>query len=76
MCKDGDSKQLGKCQVEGVCYSLTCKGCKANNKASTYIGETSRTAYERGLEHIRGHENEEEDNCLWKHSVEDHRGTK
>ena len=39
-----------------------------------YIGETSRTSYERGEEHQDGMENRHEKNALWKHSALYHEG--
>jgi hypothetical protein len=35
---------------------------------ATYEGETSRTAYQRGMEHLNDIEKRAEDSPLWKHS--------
>ena len=40
-----------------------------------YWGETARTAFERGEEHLEGLRNKYEKNSLWKHSVLYHEGT-
>ena len=44
MCVEGDG---GRCRIEGITYKLTCKGCD-----EVYVGETSKNAYTRGLEHL------------------------
>ena len=38
-----------KCSIPNVIYQLTCNLCTHNN--SIYIGETSKTAYKRLVEH-------------------------
>ena len=43
VCVEGDG---GRCRVNGVTYKVTCKSCD-----DVYIGETSRNAYTRGLQH-------------------------
>ena len=37
----------GRCRVDGITYKLICKGCD-----EVYVGETSKNAYTRGLEHL------------------------
>ena len=39
-----------------------------------YWGETARTSYERGEEHLEGLESKNEKNSLWKHSLLYHEG--
>ena len=46
VCGDGEG---GRCRREGVTYEVRCKGCEGR-----YIGETSRNAFTRGLEHKSG----------------------
>ena len=43
VCGDGDG---GMCRRDGVTYEVRCKGCDGR-----YVGETSRNAFTRGLEH-------------------------
>ena len=43
VCGDGKG---GMCRREGVTYEIMCKGCDGK-----YVGETSRNAFTRGLEH-------------------------
>ena len=37
----------GRCRVDGITYKVTCKRCE-----EVYVGETSKNAYTRGLEHL------------------------
>ena len=48
ICKFCNSK-ICECSIPNVIYQLTCKLCTHNN--SIYIGETSKTAYKRLVEH-------------------------
>ena len=41
--------KICECSIPNVIYQLTCKLCTHNN--SIYIGETSKTAYKRLVEH-------------------------
>ena len=43
VCGDGEG---GMCRRDGVTYEVVCKGCDGK-----YVGETSRNAFNRGLEH-------------------------
>ena len=45
-----------------------------NDKERVYIGETSRSAYTRGKEHLTSLSRKEEGSPLWKHSKEIHEG--
>ena len=60
---------MGKCKAEGVLYKLSCENC-----GSIYVGETSRSVYNRVKEHNAGHLNQAKDNALWKHSASQHEG--
>ena len=42
-----------KCTKEGVGYSLECWECRLEGSKYIYIGETSRSPYQRGKEHER-----------------------
>ena len=57
-------------------YQISCQECGGRSKKSEYTGETSRTAYLRGREHLEGLAEEKEDNPLWKHCLSDHGGEK
>ena len=50
-----DNKQTGMCKVEGICYLLSCVSCSKEGDPVGYVGESSHTGFERGLEHARRH---------------------
>ena len=61
--------------TQGVAgYTITCKKCRSDNIVSAYQGETSRTLYSRLVEHVRGHNNKQEENPLFKHDESVHEG--
>ena len=66
----------GNCQQESITYRITCRECLRRNMKSEYTGESSRTSYLRGREHMEGLRNEKEDNALWKHCMTEHGGEK
>ena len=72
LCKQQNGKQLGNCRKEGVTYKITCKRCKNQGKEVIYWGESSRSFYERGKEHLDGQMNENDNNPLYKHDTNDH----
>jgi hypothetical protein len=57
----------GKCDREGVTYEIKCNGCD-----SEYIGETARSAYTTGVEHLQALEKKNERSVLWRHCEEKH----
>ena len=64
MCRE-DGK--GPCDRQSVTYEIKCAEC--NN---IYMGETSRSAYARGKEHMESLDKKEEWLVLWKHCKEKH----
>ena len=71
-CKE--EKQTGKCRDEGIIYKITCQECKAKGIESIYIGESSRTIFERYREHLDGERNCDKRNALHKHDMVEHGG--
>ena len=61
---------------EGVCYAISCDRCANQGVAATYYGESSRTPYLRGREHLQGQTRHLEENPLYKHDVVHHLGVK
>ena len=53
---------------------IKCEKCKAGGRKAEYTGETARTPYLRGRKHEAGERRRDEDNALWKHKEEHHRG--
>jgi hypothetical protein len=64
VCQNGGK---GNCNAIGVTYELICGSCEHK-----YIGETSRTAYTRGKEHLRSLKRKEEGSVMWRHTGEEH----
>ena len=67
-------RKTGGCRFEKTTYTITCKSCLDLGKKSRYYGETSKTPYLRGLEHIENRKDEKEDSVLLKHDVTYHEG--
>ena len=44
--------KLGKCYMKSCCYQIVCVQCLMEGRKAVYIGETSRTAWERIREHL------------------------
>ena len=55
------------CTHEGVTYTITCTTCKSTDVKAIYEGETGRSGYTRGKNHLDGWRRKEEDNPLTKH---------
>ena len=70
------------CRSESICYEIVCKLCKTNNRRTIYIGETSRSGYERILEHMvmfkakkeGDPEKQQQNSVFWAHSRDSHLG--
>ena len=63
----------GPCREYGVNYSITCEECEmVDNRERIYIGETSRTPYTRGREHLEDLRHKREKSVLWKHCQKFH----
>ena len=72
VCKEGTKP--GMCRTANVVYRDICLICKEKGRCSLYIGETSRSLVERGLEHQRDNEKKLETSHLHKHQEEEHTG--
>ena len=64
------------CQKESITYRIKCMECGRQGKDAEYWGESARTGYKRGKEHLEGLVEENEDAPLWRHSVVFHEGAK
>ena len=81
----GDMKaKAGTCKTRNITYEIFCVTCMRNGELTKYVGETARSAYERGKEHLDGlrraaregtlpTEPEERGNPLYKHQLGLHR---
>ena len=72
----GEKGKGGNCQQENVVYRIICSECGKSGTKAEYTGETSRTAYLRGREHLDGLEKENGKNALWKHCATVQSGAK
>ena len=57
----------GKCKTQGVTYEIQCTSC--NDK---YIGETARSAYARGKEHMKAMHSDNTPSVLFEHCRNKH----
>ena len=73
-CSSKEEKDHGMCQKENITYKIKCEGCAEVGKEATYIGESSRTMYQRGKEHSKALEDEDEESPLWTHCQVIHGG--
>ena len=61
-----------KCWIESILYQLQCVPCVQLGQVSLYIGETSRTGFQRGGEHRSSGELIKDDFPLAKHGIDFH----
>ena len=66
VCQSPDSK--GGCRNSNIGYVISCKPCSDQGISATYQGETSKSAYERGLQHLEGLSKKVDDAPIWRHS--------
>ena len=70
-CRSGHE---GQCTNQNVTYEITCQICLKAGKTSQYIGESARTAFDRGGNHLADLRAYRTKNPLVKHLAEDHPG--
>ena len=73
---DGKDVSLPGCSQESACYVLQCMKCRAEGRNRLYEGETSRSPFERGLEHQGAVDRGEADHPMVRHAWEEHAGQK
>ena len=71
-----DRTGLPSCTSEGVNYVLECLTCRRRGLTRQYYGETSRSGYQRGVEHTREIEEGIASHPLVVHYWEEHAGRK
>ena len=72
VCTNGGDENNGDCRVRNILYQTTCLPCKATGTEAVYWGESSRTAYERGKEHLGDFKSQSEKSHMYRHQLEDH----
>ena len=65
---------IPSCTGEGVNYILECAACRKSGKQVAYYGETSRSAFQRGAEHVQEIEDGILSHPLVLHFWEQHQG--
>merc|ERR1711954_216349 len=66
--------QKGKCWALSVTYQIDCQNCKRQGKTVRYYGETGRTGFDRGQDHVKAIRQGDSKNACGKHQVEMHQG--
>ena len=66
--------QESKCSKRNVLYESTCRECLAMGEDFTYVGESSRSAYERAINHIDAYRDKHTDSHMYNHSLDKHNG--
>ena len=69
MCR---TKGKGECRVESVVYKIWCGKCEGEGRRRIYVGETGRSAWERGKDHLKAWREKEEGSFMWKHQCNEH----
>ena len=71
VCHKGQERG-GDCRRRNILYQTSCIPCKSIGRASVYYGESARTAFERGLEHLSDFSKNAEESHMWRHVEEEH----
>ena len=71
-----DQVALPGCTREGVVFILECKDCRDKGIRRQYVGETSRSRYQRAGEHQRDVEEGTSSHPMNVHFAEEHQGLK
>ena len=64
----------GSCMRQGALYQIICQDCKLEGRESVYCGETGRTLYDRGAEHLQAHNRRDKESVMVEHEDEEHGG--
>ena len=61
-------KSRGGCRFGNVGYQLVCMPCSDQEITATYEGETAKSAYEHGQQHVSNLSKKVADTPMWKHA--------
>ena len=70
----GTSSSLPGCTQEGITYTLECQTCRRKGIKRSYIGESSRSPYQRDKEHAKEVREGMLDHPMVQHLREEHQG--
>ena len=71
--KGKSDEQPQSCSKRNTVYKITCEECEKLGQKGVYIGESARSCYERGKEHLEARENLKPDSHMLKHVLLHHR---
>ena len=64
----------GKCTRQGIVYHIDCLICSQEGLRTQYVGESARTAFDRGAEHLGALKRMDQKHPMVEHHLEEHRG--
>ena len=70
----GTSTSLLGCTTEGVTYAVECLACRKKGIKRMYVGESSRSPYQRGVEHLKEVREGVLDHPMVQHFWDEHGG--
>ena len=72
------SGNIGDCGREGIVYRGECLDCAGEGREKVYIGETGRSMYVRGKQHLEAINNptRHKSNAFARHIIKEHKGKK
>ena len=73
-CFPCSSGKVGQCMIQGVTYRIDCQACKEEGTEATYFGESARTMFDRGAEHLSLLRSWNQESVLVQHMEERHQG--
>ena len=71
VCEQGGEED-SRCKQRNIVYRTSCLECKRRGLERNYYGESARTAFERGAEHVKDYLDEKDDSHMMKHHVTEH----
>ena len=69
ICRSGDNQ--GDCRRRNLVYQTSCSECSDKGRDTLYLGESSRSGYERGVEHLRDAKTQRENSHMFEHQQEE-----
>ena len=58
--------------TQGIVYEIDCKICQRAGLEVKYYGESARTSFDRGVEHLNALDKHNKESPLVEHQEEDH----
>ena len=74
LCRTSIKKNVS-CQKQGMAYQILCTACSNQGVISEYEGETGRSLYARGSQHLSEFRRQVTSNCMTIHNVVHHGGS-